>query len=550
MWNTLVRPSQTDAQQYRAKGWWRSQTFLDDLEVARSRRPDTPAVISYQDGRLHKTLSYQDLHDTVERFAAALRELGVQRRDVVVIYLPNWWMLTPLYLACARIGAVSAPVVPSLGARELGQVLAGSRAKVCIIPQRYGDTDYVARLDGVAPDSLAHRVVVRTEPTDLPDGYSDFQALFADTPWERTHPVEGVAPPAADDICLLLYTSGTTGEPKAVAHSYNTLYAATRAISDPYRLDENAIVTIPHYLTHMAGLTYSVYMSLVLGGVCVMQDNSDMGLMLDMIETHRVTFGYAAPMYVMGLLSAQRERARDVSTLRHLISGSAPIPPQLIAEVLDVLGVELGALWGMTENGAVTITRPEDPRGWAANSDGRVVDWMQLRIAADEGDEIGRLLVRGAAQCLGYLNQRDIYLKTLDADGWFDTGDMCRPDGRGGIRITGRRVDLITRRWANKVPTLEVEAVILRHPGVREVVLIGYPDVEVPGAECVCAVIVPNGTAPTVEELNKFLDGEGMTWENWPDRIQLVNELPKNSLGKVLRPILRQGVESDGAGSA
>ncbi|MFB9237964.1 AMP-binding protein [Plantactinospora siamensis] len=550
MWDTLVRPSAETAAYFRENGWWRDGSFLDDLDRAVRENPDQTAIISYGTHRPKRTISYRQLDETVDRFAAALVELGVGRDDVVAVHLPNWWMLTPLYLACARVGAVNAPIVPSLGARELGQVLAGSRAKVCVVPDTYSGADYIQRLDDVAPESLARRVVVRADPASAVRAQSpagrdliDFDEFFVDTAWERTHRVRDIPAPDADDAALLLFTSGTTGAPKAVAHSYNTLYAGTLALAHRYHLDAQSVVAVPHYLTHMAGLTFAAYMSLVLGGTCVMQDDSDMGLLLDCVAEHGVTFGYAAPMFVLGMLAEQRSRPRDLSSLRHLISGSAPIPPQLIADTREVLGVELGALWGMTENGGVTVTSPDDPPGWAANSDGSVVPGMELRIDAESGSEIGKLLVRGAAQCLGYLNQREIYQRSLDADGWFDTGDMARPDGRDGIRITGRRVDLITRRWANKVPTLEVEAVILRHPGVREVVLTGYPDTEVPGADCLCAVIVPEGAPPTVDELNKYLDEVGMTWENWPDRVEVTDALPRNSLGKVLRSVVRERVE-------
>jgi cyclohexanecarboxylate-CoA ligase len=136
-----------------------------------------------------------------------------------------------------------------------------------------------------------------------------------------------------------------------------------------------------------------------------------------------------------------------------------------------------------------------------------------------------------------------VYEDRLDPDGWFDTGDMARPDGRGGIRITGRRDDLITRRFGVKVPTLEVEAVLEQHPRIAEVALIGYPDVQMPTADGLCAVIVPAGEPLTLEEVVGYLDGIGMTWYNWPDRIEIRQQLPRNSMGKVQRAELRQELE-------
>jgi cyclohexanecarboxylate-CoA ligase len=545
MWDTLVRPSAERAESFRAQGRWRTETVLDDLRRWVTAHPDKAAIISYSGGSLDRIISYRELSALVDRFAAALLELGVRRQDVVAIHLPNWWMLNPLYLACARIGAVPAPVMPTLGARELGLVLAGSAAKVCIVPDSYHDVDYLQRLADVAPDTLAHRVVVRTAPAEpgADDDLVDFGEFFVDTPWEQTHPLAELPLPDPDDVALLLFTSGTTGAPKAVAHSHNTLYAAASAVPSCWGFDADCVASVPHPMTHLAGVIFGVYLSVILGGTCAMQDDFDMNTLLEMIATHRLTFVYAGPPFVIALVAAQREKPRDLSSLQALISGSAPIPPQLVDDVREVLGVELGALWGMTENGSMTVTRPDDPQGWAAQSDGSPVPGAELRIDAEDGESLGRLLVRSPSQCLGYLNQQEVYQRCLDSEGWFDTGDMARPDGRGGIRITGRRDDLIIRRWGTKVPTLEIEAILLRHPQISEVVLIGYPDAEIPALDGLCAVLVPDGPPPTVEDLSEYLDGIGTTFYNWPDRVEVRTELPKNPLGKVQRGILRKELE-------
>jgi cyclohexanecarboxylate-CoA ligase len=542
MWDTLVRPSADRAAVFRASGRWRSETILDDVRRAEQTCPDKPAIVSYAAGSLVRVISYRELAALVDRFAAALLELGVRRGDVVAVHLPNWWMLSPLYLACSRIGAVPAPVVPPLGARELGQILRGSAAKVCIVPDSYHGVDYLRRLAIAAPDTVIHRVVVRTAPAAGADGLIDFDEFFANTPWEQTRALDDVPAPEADDVALLLFTSGTTGMPKAVVHSHNTLYAAATSQVTRWGFEADTVLSTPHYLTHIAGLC-GAYLSMILAGTNILQDDSDTALLLDLIAEHGVTLVFTAPTVLMELIAGQRRRPRDLSSLRTLFSGAAPIPPQLAADVRDVLGVELGALWGMTENGCMTVTHPGDPTGWAAHSDGSPVPGAELRIEAEAGETIGRLLVRSPSQCLGYLNHKEAYQQRLDPEGWFDTGDMARPDGRGGIRITGRRDDLITRRWGNKVPALEIEAVITLHPQVREVALIGYPDLEVPGADCLAAVIVADGSAPSLDEINRYLDGLGMTWENWPDRLELRAELPRTALGKIQRSTLRSELE-------
>jgi cyclohexanecarboxylate-CoA ligase len=545
MWDSLVRVEPSRAAEFYRRGWWREQTFLDDLHRNARARPDVAAVIAYEDGALARTLTYRQLAEVVDRFAGALIELGVGPGDVVVAHLPNRWMLTPLYLACARAGAVIASVIPPFGARELAYVLSVTRAKVCVVPDHYAGADYAQRLADVAASTttLAHRVVVGDAAAT---GAIDFTEFFASTPWEQRHPVAGLPRPAADDVAHIVFTSGTTGRPKGVVHTFNTMHVMGRAFSDIYRLGPSDVISIPHYLTHLAGTGYAVYLSVALGGTCVMQDTIDMGLLLDLVATHGVTLVFAAPMYLTRMLAAQCERPRDTSTLRALNSSSAPIPPRLVTKMREVFGVRLDANFGMSECGAITITRQEDPQDWAARSDGSPVDWTEVRIDAPPGERVGRLLTRGASQCLGYLGQRDAYLACLDADGWFDTGDTARDDGKGGIRITGRRVDLIVRSNGLMVPTLEVEAILAEHPAVREAVLIGYQDPEVPGTDLACAVVVAGGSRPSLDELTKFLDAQGVGRRDWPDRLELVDELPRNAQGKVVRTVLRDRLDQPG----
>lgn len=543
-WSTIDLPSSATVAQYREQGWWREQTFVDDLARWAATRPDHPAVVSTCAGQEPDIVTYAEMLGLVERYAAALVDLGTRRGDIVATWLPNTWELSVLYLAAARIGAVISPVMPVLGSAEATHVLTASGAAVCVTVGTYGERRCAQLLRDAAPESLETLVVLDPDLMMLEQEGGprvlDFASVFEGDVPEVALP----APVGPDDPAVVLYTSGTSGTMKAVVHSPSTIYSAVRSVSVPHRLGEDDVIFLPGYQSHMAGMTYGIFMSLHLGATnVVLRDNTDRGRMVDELADRGVTWFYAAPVFVDAAVAEQSERPRDTSALVRIVTGSAPVQPRLVEDVRRAFGAPLHSLWGMSENGAVTLTVPEDPDDWAAHSDGRAMPWMEWRIDELPQADGGRLLVRGANQCFGYLGQRETYTACLDAEGWFDTGDLAVKDSRGGIRIVGRRDDLITRSLGWGVSVLQVEAVLAEHPAVKDVALVGYPDPDQPRCDLVCAVVVPEGTPITLEDMHAYLDGLGMSRLQWPDRVQFQWQLPRNSVGKVMRRPLRRRLE-------
>ncbi|QFZ19061.1 AMP-binding protein [Saccharothrix syringae] len=541
-----------DPEEYLAQGWWRAEeTLVDDLRRAAREHPQRRAVVVWHtDGRTKETLTYAELERKVERIAAGLAGLGVARGDVVTLQLPNSWQLLATSLACFRIGAVAGPVLPIMRKRELTFMTGLTESNVYIGPVRHRGFSHAELSEEVAREvpTLRHRVLVglADEPAGTPglDGALDFDtallgepgtegALVGDTEGREAHP---------DDLAYVMFTSGTTGEPKGVMHSHNTLHATNRMQVDALHLTGDEVTAMGSPTTHNAGWTWNFTMPLLMGATCVHIDNWDADLMLRVLEEEKVTFFMGAPPFLVDLIDRQRDQARDLSHLKTFATGSAPIPPVLVEQARDVLGCRLYALWGMTENGAPTITRPEDPEMRAAESDGSAVPGMEVRIVGDDlrpvpAGETGRLQVRGATQCLGYFRRPDVYADNVTDDGWFDTGDLARDDGHGGIRIAGREKDVISR-GGEKVPVVEVEAALLRHPGIKDVAVVGYPDDRL--GERACAVIVPQDEPPQLPDLREHLDSLGMAKQYWPERVEHTAELPKTPSGKVQKFRLRE----------
>jgi cyclohexanecarboxylate-CoA ligase len=530
---------------FRAAGRWREETFLDDLRAAARRHPNRAALICcHAGGRDPETVTYAELVDMVDRLAAALVGLGVRRGDVVTLQLPNSWQLVALCLACARAGAVPGPVVPIMRRREVEFMTRLTASPVYVAQAAFRGFSYAGMSAEVAAavPTLRHRVLLDGIGVD---GALDFDRDLLGIDWPRDHPPDELdaLKSGPDDPAQVMFTSGTTGEPKGVVHTNNTLYAMNRAQADVLRLSPDEVTAMGSPTTHQAGYTWNFLMPLLLGGTSVHVDAWDADLMLRIIEEHRVTFFMGAPTFLADLIEAQRRSPRDLSALETFATGSAPIPPVVVEQARDVLGCRVYALWGMTENGCVTITRPDQPPLRAAESDGSAVPGMEVRIVPDPGvatgGGVGRLQVRGASQCVGYFGRPETYAAALTDDGWFDTGDLARADGYGGIRIAGRVKDLISR-GAEKIPVVEVEAALLRHPAIRDVAVVGYPDERL--GERACAVIVPSGPGepPALDDLTGHLDALGMAKHYWPERVVLVAELPKTPSGKIQKFRLRE----------
>ncbi|MDN3356279.1 AMP-binding protein [Actinomadura sp. DC4] len=519
--------------EYRRNGWWRDHTFLDDLRRTAHAHPRKTAVAVRRDGHPTHALDYAELAHLTERCAAALTELGVHPGDTVAVQLTDRWELPVIALACLRAGARICPLLPVYRRRELQTMLTLTEPRVLITMAEH-DGDPLAALAtelAAAIPAIAHVAVA----DGAPEGTLPFEDHFFATPWEERHDTTGRAL-TADDPYLILFTSGTTGEPKGVLHTPNTLYAAIRGEADVFALDDTLVMTTTSAYTHYTGFAQGMLMPLMLGGTMVFSDTHDGPAVLDLLADHHVTFLYAAPHFVAGMLRTGHHR--DLPALRHLVSGSAPIPPAFVDDVADRFGLRLHSLWGMSENGPVTITRPADPPGWAAHSDGSPIPGMRLRIDPIPGqpEGVGRLWVRGPAQCLGYYRRDHLYAAALD-DGWFDTGDLARPDGRDGIRITGRAGDSILRKgWI--VPVAELEDLLDRHPHVREATVIGVPEGQGED-ETICAVIAA-ATTLTLEDLRDHLRAAGMTTTYWPERLELLDTLPRTVTGKVRKTELRQ----------
>ncbi len=522
-----------------AAGSWKDRQLLDYFDGLLIRAPQAPAIVAHNVTTGDRTrLSYAELGDKVASIALGLARLGVEKGDVVSYQLPNWWQFVALHLACLRIGAITNPIMPILRRRELEFMLNHAQSKVIVTPDRWRDFDYAGMIAGMraAVPHLQHALVVGGE------GEAAFERLHAQPAdrWEADA-LFAARRPSPDDVIQVLYTSGTTGEPKGVMHTSNTQISNLWPYIERLHLTPADIVFMASPLAHQTGFMYGLMMPILLGTHVVLQDIWNRRVAADLIEAEQPTFTMASTPFLTDLTDEAEARPAAFKSLRMFVAAGAPIPRILVRRATEHMGATIASGWGMTENGAVTVTSPEDPPEKAFETDGRALPGMATRIVDAAGKGMpagteGRLQVRGCSNFVGYLKRSD--LDATDAEGWFDTGDLARMDADGYVRITGRSKDIIIRGGEN-VPVVEIEGLVYKHPAVADVAIVAMPDERLGERACAFVTTKP-GAALTLAELTAFLLGQGISKNYLPEHLEVVEALPRTASGKIQKFQLRE----------
>lgn len=525
-----------------ASGFWRHQTINQFMTQALQVRPDHTAVVAYRSDRVTPVrLGYRELARRADLIARGLIGLGIDRGDVVSWQLPNWWEFIALALACARIGAVANPIMPIFRQRELKFMLDFGESKVFIVPKNYKGFDYEVMANGMRSELpfLQHLVVVDGE------GDNGFDALLQ----REDLPPVSADPLGADDVMLLMYTSGTTGEPKGVMHTSNTLFANLHGFIEAYSLTSQDAILGASPMAHLTGFGYLAMIPLILNGTTVLQDVWDPKQALELIRAEGITYSMASSPFVADLCNAAEAGGPVSPQFANFCCAGAPIPPVLIERARQVLGLAVSSAWGMTECGAVTVTEPTRTNEKSASTDGRPLPGIELKVVGVDGQSLptgqtGSLSVRGCSLFAGYLKRP--HLNATDIDGWFDTGDLAYLDAEGYVRINGRSKDLIIRGGEN-IPVMEIENLLYKHPAVAMVAIVGYPDARLGEKACAFVTVKPGHTF-TLEEMSRYLSEHQVTRQYHPERLELMEDLPKTPSGKLQKFKLRDSAKEFGEG--
>jgi len=523
-------------------GAWNDKLITDYLDEAVTNTPDRAAIVGYQVTTDTRTaLTYRELNDKVTRIAAGLAGIGIEKGDVVACQLPNWWQTTALHLACMRIGAILNPLMPIFRERELRFMLSHGEAKLLVVPKMFRNFDYEAMVDGIRSE------LPKLETVLVIDGEGDrsFERCLLNTAWEEhvdTSALFRERLSSADDVIQILYTSGTTGQPKGVMHTSNTLLSNVRPYADRLHLSTDDIVLMASPVAHQTGFLFGIMMPIYLGTTAVLQDIWDADYACKVIATEKPAFTMASTPFLADLVKTAPKHEGKLDSLRIFVSAGAPIPTAVVEQAGQTLKAKIVSAWGMTENGAVTVTCPEDPAERASHSDGKALPWTEVKIVDFKGNdkpigEDGSLMVRGSSLFVGYLKRPELY--DVDDDGWFSTGDLARVDQDGYIRITGRTKDVVIRGGEN-IPVVEVENLLYKFPGLVDVALVGCPDERLGERLCAYVTLDEGATDVTLDEIKDYLSKQQLSKSYLPEYLEVIQAMPRTASGKIQKYKLRE----------
>ncbi len=540
-WNELVsRRSQAG---YHEKGLWKGKTTVD---YARERLAESPDRVAVVDGAHRKT--YAQLMHEAQRVAAGLRNLGLQKGDVISFQLPNWWESVVVNLAAVLGGWVVNPIVPIYRDAEVSYILDDCKAKVLFIPDRFRSIDYLEMAQRLRRDSRPDLQVVTVRASEsLPEGVVAFETLgVGSAPWNGSSY-------GADDLKLILYTSGTTGRPKGVLHSSNTLIAELQAITDFWRIGPDDVMFMPSPVTHITGYCYALEYGFFRGLKVVLMDRWDARQAIDIIAKEGVTLSVGATPFLTELTEIVLQTGARIPQFRLFASGGAPVPPELVYRASRAMPrCVVCRVYGSSEAPTVTLgVNSVAELESAASTDGRIWNSEVKVLDPVTGDplpcgESGEIAVKGPEVMLGYLHPED-NLDAFDAEGYFLSGDLGQVSEDGFITITGRKKDIIIRGGENLSPR-EVEDMLHEHPAVLEAAVVAMPHQRLGETPCAYVVLRP-GHSLTFDEMLEHLNARKLARQKLPERLEVIEEMPKNASGKILKHVLRSWAEKLVAGA-
>jgi acyl-CoA synthetase (AMP-forming)/AMP-acid ligase II len=507
-----------------ANGWWTDDSLGSLLYQGLGASGAEPFRVRSQVRPTRTTLA--ELRDDALRLAAGLRDLGVERGDVVGFQLPNWVEAAHVFYAAAFLGAVVMPVVHFYGPKEVGYILRRTPPKAFVTFDSFGalsGTKTLLSSGAPVPELVA---VVGDDP-------SGFEPIAA---WYGVEPLEAPADVDATSPALIAYTSGTTSDPKGVIHTHRTIGFEVRQLGAT-QASKGLPPLTGAPVGHGIGMLAALLIPVVRGQAIHLIDVWDPAQILDAIAEEDMSAGAGATYFLTSLLDhANFDAEVHLPKMRHVGLGGAAVP-DAVGDRATNLGISIVRMYGSTEHPSITGCVHEDPLDKRIHTDGHPLPGVELRLADD-----GEILSRGPDCFAGYTDA-ELTARVFDADGWYCTGDIGVLDADGYLTITDRKSDVIIRGGEN-VSAAEVEGVLAHIDGVLECAVVAAPDARL--GEHACAFI--RGTAPSMPLMQEAMSAAGLARQKWPEEIREVTDFPRTASGKIQKVMLRKQLREEAAG--
>ena len=522
---TRLTPEMVES--YTASGDWGDKTFFDHLAERARQHPDREVL--YDRGQ---RITYGALCEAVDRVAARLQAIGIGRGDVVTVQVPNWIAFACVFFAIERIGGIANKINPDFRRAEVEYILRFSESRAYVCPESFRGFDYldmIAGLRGDLPD-LEHVCVVDGAGRE---GVVPLAGAIDGS--EPTPPWRAVRA-GANEVFRMAFTSGTTGNPKAVLHSHNTTLPTAIYKNQDLAIGEDDVILI--YLPVGLNWGYLALLQTILAGCrAVLLDRFGASDALRLIEAERVTFIPTAPASIIAMLNEPGLADYDLSSLRIVMSGGASCPLETIRDFQARMKCDFTELYGMLETGFHTYTRPGADPEVVSGTCGMPQKSLGVRLIDEDGkdvdaDEEGEVAARGPSVHLGYAKNPQANAALFTADGWFRTGDMGAFDSRGNLKIVGRNKEMVNR-GGKKFHPREIEEILYTHPKVLHAAIIGTTDHRLGERNCLCLIPRP-GEDPELGEFVDLLRDRVATYK-LPEMLEIFEEFPFTPTGKVQR---------------
>jgi 2,3-dihydroxybenzoate-AMP ligase len=543
------------AREYTKAGWWRGQALGAEIATVADARKAATALI---DGAAR--ISYASLAARADALASRLTDgLGLERGDRIVVQLPNCWPFVVLTLGCLRAGIVPVMALPAHREHELAYLCEHSEARALALPDVLRDFDHQHMAERLRAGSATLRHILVAGQV-VHEGNEDLAALCAEPNPESAQAADSAGrarwdadQPDARDVAVFLLSGGTTGLPKLIARTHNDYSYNARASAALCGLGQGTVYLATLPASHNFPLACpGILGALLSGGRVVMLASPQPETVFATIEQEGVTITAVVPAVAQRWLAhAEEHGARQLRTLRVLQVGGARLADELAQRVRPVLGATLQQVFGMAE-GLLNYTRLDDTDEVICGTQGRPLSpGDEVRIVDGAGNdrqdgEPGALLTRGPYTPRGYYRAPEQNARAFTPDGWYASGDVVRRRPDGNLVVEGRDKDMINR-GGEKISAEEVENLLYRMPGIAQVAAVAAPDAELGERICVFVVPAPGAGPPTLDTIRDGMTAAGVARFKWPERLEVVAELPVTKVGKLDKKALRDMLASEGA---